>query len=460
MERTDEQLIGQLAELRHANAQLMRALEQERAKTPDARSQEQDAPRESRRRGWGWTLLSTTLIVIGALLSPVAIVSTWAHDELTNTAYFVDTFAPLAKDPAVQDFITDETVVAIESQLDIDRIADDLFRGLDDLNLGSRAQDALGLLKAPAVSGVKGLINTAVTDFVRSDAFAAIWEDALAITHTQLVSTATGQGDAAITVGRNQEISLQLGPIIQAVKEELVADGFALGDRVPAIDRTIVIAESSSIGIYLAIYQIVIAAGIWLPWVSLLLLAAGVLVARRRALAQVWASSALLLSMVLVGGGIGIGENIFAVAVSSTLPHAAATVLYEHVLGFVTHMIVVVGVLAATALAVTLFAGPWRWARTLRAHGAALFAAIRLTAEQRGLSTGRTGERIYRWRVILRIIVGAASAAFLLANRPATPGMIVWTAICAIAVIALVELVSRPPQDAATGSSGDLIREG
>ncbi|MHC9046845.1 hypothetical protein ACYX8G_19850 [Microbacterium saperdae] len=449
MEHTDEQLTEQLAELRETNAELTRALEQERARSTVAHTQKRIAPRENRRGGWGWTLLSTTLIVVGALLSPVAIVSTWAHDELTDTALFVDTFAPLAKEPAVQDFITAQTVEAIEAQVDIDQIADDLFEGLDGLDLGPRAHDALSLLKAPAVTGAKGLISTAVTDFVRSDAFAAIWEDALTITHTQLVSTATGQSDAAVTVGQNQEISLQLGQIIQAVKEELVADGFALADRVPAIDRTIIIAESSSMGIYLAIYQIVVAVGIWLPWVSLLLLVAGVFVARRRALALAWASGALLSSMVLVGSGVGIGKNIFALAVSSSIPNAAATVLYEHVLGFVTHMIVVVAVLAATALTVTLFAGPWHWARILRARNAAFFAAIRDTAEQRGFSTGRTGEWIYRWRVILRIIVGAACAAFLLTNRPVTPGMIAWTAVCAFAIIAFLELVSRPPQDAA-----------
>ena len=125
---------------------------------------------------------------------------------------------------------------------------------------------------------------------------------------------------------------------------QLVANGFGLADHIPAISRTIVIAESSSVGTYLAIYQIIVAVGIWLPWVSLLILAAGVLVARRRTVALAWASGALLLSMVLVGSGIGVGSNIFALAVSSSIPHAAATVLYTAILGFVTNMIVVLGV--------------------------------------------------------------------------------------------------------------------
>lgn len=446
MHRTSDQLAAELAELRAANAELTEALEQERTRSTVADAAKPDAAGTKQNRGWGWTLLATTLVIIGALLAPVAVVSTWAHHELTDTAYFVDTFAPLAEDPAVQDFIAVQAVAAIESQIDIDQIADDLVAGLEELDLGPRAKDALVLLKAPAVSGVKGLISNTVTGFVRSDAFAEIWKDALTITHQQLVNTATGQKDAAIAIGQNQEVSLQLGPIIAAVKAQLVANGFGIADHIPAISRTIVIAESSSIGTYLAIYQIIVAVGIWLPWVSLLLLAAGVLVARRRATALVWASGALLLSMVLVGSGIGVGSNVFALAVASSIPQAAATVLYTVILGFVTNMIVVLGVLAATVLTITLFCGPWQWARTLRGYGAGAFAAIRKSAEQHSLTTGSTGEWMYRWRVPLRVVVGATGSVFLLMNRPVTPGMIVGTAVTALAAIAIIELVSRPPR--------------
>ena len=73
-------------------------------------------------RGWGWTLLAIVLITVGALLAPVAVVSAWAHNQLTDTSYFVDTFAPLADDPAVQDFVAAETVAAIESKLQIDQL--------------------------------------------------------------------------------------------------------------------------------------------------------------------------------------------------------------------------------------------------------------------------------------------------------------------------------------------------
>ncbi|MHC9044167.1 hypothetical protein ACYX8G_06280 [Microbacterium saperdae] len=450
--QTTEQLHAELARLTAEKDELRRQLVAAREDGESSASMSRvDRPR---RRAWGWTILSTALVTIGAVLTPVAIVSTWAHRELTDTSYFVATFAPLAEDPAVQDFVAGQSVAAIESAIDIDRIADDLFAGLEGLELAPRATEALGLLKAPAVAGVKGLIDDTVTEFVRSDVFAVIWKDALTVTHRQLVSTATGQNDAAVSVGQNQEISLQLGPIIRSVKEQLVADGFTLAAQIPEIDRSIVIAESSSVGIYITIYQLVVALGIWLPWVSFLFLAAGVLIARRRAVALIWTSGAVLLTMVLVGAGIGVGTGVFALAVAESIPHDAAVALYSGILGFVSSIVLVMAVLAATVLIVTAFAGPWQWARRLCAHASAAFAAIRHAAEQRGITTGGFGAQLHRWRMPLRVLVGLGCFAVLLLSRPLSPSTIVWTALVGVILVAVLELVARPPGTLHAASDG------
>lgn len=366
MTNTTEHLAAEIEQLKAANAELNNALTR--------------APSRARMRGR--ILLSTALIAIGALLAPVAVVATWAHRELTDTSYFVSTFAPLAEDPAVQDFITDEAVEAIEAHLDIDQIADDLFAGLEGLDIGPRGQAALGLLQAPAVSGVKGLIESTVTKLVQSEAFATIWEDALTVTHKQLVNTATGQQNAAITVGADQQISVQLGPIIEAVKEQLLVDGFTLADRIPAVDRSIVIVQDSSVGTYLTIYHTVVAVGLWLPWIVLLLLAAGVLVAPRRAAALAWAGGAVLITMVLASKGVDIGANLVALAAAEVIPHDTTVAVYDGILAHVRDMVLALGVVAGTVLAITLLAGPWRWARTLRGVGSQGIFALRGTAER------------------------------------------------------------------------------
>lgn len=457
---TTEQLQEELAQLRAEKAELARALEQERGgggASPGGGTEESAAkPPRPRGRGWGRTAIATVLVVVGTLLAPVAVVSTWAQRELTDTPSFVNTFAPLAEDPAVQDFVADQAVAAIESAIDIDQIADDLFAGLDELELSPRAQEALILLKAPAVSGVRGLLESTVTDFIRSDAFATIWRDALTVTHTQLVNTAGGRADAAVVIGPDQEISLQLGPIIAAVKEQLVAEGFPLAANVPEISRTIAIAQADSVGIYLAIYQFVVALGIWLPWISMLIVAAGILVARRRAPALVWASASLLVTMLLVGAGIGIGQGFFGLAVASTIPRNAADSLYTGILGSVSDIVLVVGVLAATVLTITLLSGPWRWARAVRGRGADVFAALRRSAERQGITTGATGEWLHRWRVPLRVLIGVGCFAVLVFARPLSPGTVVWTAVIGVALVAVLELLARPSSE---GSADDALTE-
>jgi len=228
------------------------------------------------------------------------------------------------------------------------------------------------------------------------------------------------------------------------VKEQLVAEGFPLAANVPEISRTIAIAQSDSVGLYLAIYQLVVALGIWLPWLSLLLVAAGVTVARRRAQALVWTAGGLLATMLLVGAGIGIGQGFFALAVASTIPRNAAEALYTGILGSASDIALVVGVLAATVLLITLLSGPWGWARTVRLRGAAAFAGIRRSAERHGISTGATGEWLHRWRLPLRIVIAVGCFAVLVLSRPLATGTIVWTAVVGVLLVAALELLARP----------------
>ena len=400
-----------------------------------------------KKRGWGWTLLATVLVVIASLLAPVSVVSTWAQRELTDTDYFVSTFAPLAKKPAVQNLVITQSVSAIESNVDIEGITSDVFSGIDGLGLPPRASSALNALQAPLVAGIKGLITSTVTKFVQSDAFADIWKQALTTTHTQLLATLHGDKNAAVTIGPGGQIGLQLAPIIEAVKKQLVHQGLTFASSIPVISKTIVIAQSNSISLYIGLYNLVVAIGIWLPWVVLVLLAAGVLVARRRGIALIWASFALGLSMVLVSVGIAVGKTIFLISVSDVMSSDAAGTIYSGILQFVQSIAVAVAVLAFTVFVIAVLSGPFRWAVALRSYATAGFAAARRGAERHGVTTGRVGDWIYRQRVLLRVIVGLIAAAIVVFGRPLTPPLIVWTAVVAVLIVAALELVARPPAE-------------
>lgn len=396
-------------------------------------------------RSWAWTLLATVLIVIGSLLAPVAVVASWAKVQLTDTQSFVDTFAPLADDPAVQAYVTDEAVKVIQENVDIPQITSQVVDGITDLGTGPVATKALDALKGPLAQGIVSLIQTTVGNFVSSDAFAQVWQEALRTTHTQLVATMQNDPKAAVAIGADGSVGIQLAPIIDRVKQLLVDQGLTFASQIPTIDRTITVAQNSSIPTIQLFYGVAVAAGAWLQWIALAFLVLGVVVARRRALALVWAALGLALSMVVVVAGIGIGRLVFIGSVSpSLLPSKVADTVFRTVTTAMQDTGVAVLVLAIVVAVVGWYSGPFAVPRKLRGFFGSGVAWVREAAERHGISTGRTGEWIYAQRALLRAVVALIAAALVLFVRPLTTPLIIWTLVLAALVIAILELVQRP----------------
>ncbi|MGO4301015.1 hypothetical protein [Leifsonia sp. RAF41] len=400
---------------------------------------------EKHRRSWAWTLLATVLIVVGSILAPLAVVASWAKVQLTDTDSFVATYAPLAHDPDVQSFITDQTVKAVQENVDIPQITSQVIDGITQLGTGPVATKALDSLKAPLAQGIVSLMQSTVQRFVASDAFAQVWQQALRTSHDQLIATMQNNPKSAITVGSNGSIGIQLAPIIDRVKQLLVAKGLTFASQIPSVDRTITVAQSSSIPTLQLFYGLAVAAGAWLPWVAIGLLALGVLVARRRALALVWASVGLGLAMALTLAAIAGGRLVFIASVTPSLvPSALARTLFSTVTDAMIDTAVAVLVLAIAVAVVGWFAGPFSVPRRLRGFFGSGVAWVRQSAERHGITTGRAGEWMYAQRVLLRAVVAVIAAAVVLFVRPLTPSLIIWTLVLAALVVAVLELLQRP----------------
>lgn len=439
----NEALLRRVEDLESQNARL-------RQDPPPAGSggpglQEGSGRRPQRRAGW--TVLATVLIVVGALLAPPAVVATWARLVLTDTDRFVATYAPLINDPEVQAYITDETLAVIGQQVNVPELTSDAIDGVISLGTGPAATDALNLLKGPAASGLQSLIQTGVSGFVASDPFADVWETALRASHTQFVSLMDNDPDAVVTVGNDGTIGIQLGPIVEAVKGALLAQGIELANQIPAVDRTIVVAQADALPSIQVAYGLAVAAGVWLPWVALLLLAAGVLVARRRSVALIGAAVALALAMVLTLAAIAVGRILVVAAVDpATLPPDVATLLYGTLSEDVRTTSVAVLVLALVIAAVAWLAGPFALPRRLRGLATDQAGRIRAAAERRGITTGRAGRWMYNQRVLLHVAVAVIAAAVVLFVRPLTPALTIWTLVIAAVVVGLLEVLQRPTE--------------
>lgn len=448
---TNAELLERIAALEAENATLRDELGDDARVAPT--TSVSAVPVRPHTRSWAWTLLATVLIVIGALLAPVAVVASWAKVQLTDTQSFVDTYAPLADDPAVQAYVTDQAVAVIQENVDIPQVTSQVVDGITELGTGPVATKALDALKGPLAQGIVSLIHTTVGNFVASDAFAQVWQEALRTTHTQLVATMQNDPKAAVAVGADGSVGIQLAPIIARVKQLLVDQGLTFAAQIPTIDKTITIAQNSSIPTIQLFYGVAVAAGAWLQWIALAFLALGVIVARRRSLALVWASVALALAMVVVVAGIAIGRLVFVGSVSpSLLPTGVANTLYRTLTTAMQDTGVAVLVLAIVVAVVGWYAGPFAVPRKLRGFFGSGVTWVREAAERHGISTGRTGEWIYAQRVLLRALVALIAAALVLFIRPLTTPLIVWTLVLAAVVIAVLELVQRPvitvPEDA------------
>lgn len=415
-------------------------------------------PLERRRRGR--TVAAVILVVVALLITPVAVITAWARLQLVDTDQFVATFAPLAEEPAVQEYIGDQVTTAIEEQVDIPALTSDLFDGIRELNLSPRAEQALGLLEAPATQGLESLVSGVVDRIVESPAFADIWRTALAASHRAFVAAVQGDPDAALEIGGDGTVSVQLGPVIEAVKDRLEQQGVGFAANIPVVERSIVIAQNDAFVLVQTIYALAVAAGTWLPWICLALLAAGVFVAKRRTVALVWTAAGLALTMLILAAGLGIGRTFFIGTVSpSIMPSDTASVLFDGLVELMLSTIVAILVLSVLVAVIAWFSGPWRPARAARAFAGAGFASARKAAARHGVTTGSFGIGLDRWRGAVYIAIALIAAAVVLFNRPVTVSAVIWTVVVALIAVVIVELLRRPADEvAATEAEAALAR--
>jgi hypothetical protein len=425
-------------------AQLRARIEELETENETLKDESKGLPPTAKKRAWGWTVLATTLITIGALLSPVAVVGSWIQLTLTDTDRFVAAYAPLANDPAVQAFVATQAVDAINQAVDVPALTSNVIDGIIDLGTGPVATKALDTLKGPAARGIQGLIESSVDKFVQSDAFRAVWTQSLRISHTQLVKSMHGNTDGAVVVSDTGVIGIQLGPILDRIKTALVDQGLTFASAIPSVNRTIVIAQSDAIPKVQLAYNAAVAGGYWLPFIALGSLLAGILVARRRSVALIWAAVALALAMAITLVGLGAGNLLFISAVTPiVMPVGVATVIFNAVAGAMQALALGVLVIAVVVAIVAWLAGPFDRTRKLRALAQSGAASIREAAEKRGVSTGRFGKWLYSQRLLLRIAVSFIAAAIVLFARPLSASLIIWTVILGAVMVALLEVLQR-----------------
>lgn len=399
-------------------------------------------------------VLAVVMILLGVLLSPVAVVTGWAKWTLTDTERFVNTYAPLAHDPAVKAYVVDQTMNAIESQVDFDAVAQELIDGLISLGTRPRTTSALRTLQGSVAEGLRSQIRDGVTRLVDSDQFDVLWRQTLQVGHTQLIATLRNDPAAIARINADGVLGIPLEPIIAQVKAQLVQRGVSIAQRIPTIDRTIVLLHSDDLPTVQLAYGATIAVGAWLPWVVIALLTGGVVVANRRHRTLVWTGISFTLVMVVLAIAFTAGRiAVVAVVPASVLPGTVSTLFYDAVTSSMQSTAIAAAVLGVAVAVVGWTAGPFRTPTRLRGLYGDGVTALRGAAERRGVTTGRVGSWVHRRRSLLLAAIALVAGVVLAVNLPVSVSLVGWTVFWSVLAVVIVTVIERPIPDPSEAES-------
>jgi len=403
------------------------------------------------------TVPAVVLIIIACILAPLSVLAVWADDFVVNTDRYVATVAPLASDPAVQGAVTDQVTTLITQQVDIPALVKSVTGVLPGTGLGANAATALNALSGPIVSGITGFIHSTVAKVVASSAFATVWTQVNRTAHASAVKALTGQGGGAVQLSGN-DVTIDLAPVIAQVKEQLVGSGFGLAANIPVVHTSFTVLTSDKVPVVKTGFRLLQIAGNWLPIVTVLIGAVGVLLAVRRRNALIGAGIGVAISMVILGIALDVGRSVAIGQLPANVSEPAAVVVIDAVLNFLRVTIRTVCVLAVVVALGAFLDGPTRFAVGLRSYAATGIAEVRRLAARVGVEPGPVGpwvRRRHRW--LAWVILGVAALVFALWDHP-TVAVVLWTAVLVLLGLAILEFLD-PGEPAADDGSPSLPTE-
>jgi len=400
---------------------------------------------EHRRSVW-WSVFSAVLITLACLLAPLSVTSVWASTQVSDTEQYVQTVAPLAEDPAVQSAIAQDVTRAVLEYIDVETLTTEMLQTLaQGENVPPRLATALPALAVPISNGIESFTRTQVDRIVASPQFAVVWERVNRVAHEQVVTLLEGTPGGAISA-QGDTVTLNLGPVIDQVKERLVAEGFTIAERIPTIDRSFVLVQSEGVTRAQGIYRLLNTLGTWLPFIAIALFAIGVFLARDRRRALLNGSLGIVGALLALGVGLALARVAYLDAVPpEVLSQEAAGNVFDTMVRFLRTALRAAAVLGIILAVAAFMTGPSTAAVRSRATIERGIDSLRGGAEAAGWHAGRVGSWTYAHKRVLRIgTLIAAGLVLMWWTRP-TGWVVVMTALVVLVVLAVIEFLGRPP---------------
>jgi hypothetical protein len=419
-------------------------LERLRAEVDKLRAQS-NAPAEpapGRRRRGLRASVSALVITLACVLAIPTVITVWEVNLISNTDRYVATMAPLISEPSIQAALSAKITTQIENVLDpqVKTATSQAAAQLQAAKL-PRLAGLITTFSGQISSGVNSAVAAGVSKAVASPAVATLWVQVNRTAHQGIVKVLSGQGNGALSVV-NDQVVLNLGPIIAQVKDYLVAHGLSIASNIPTINATFPLFEAKNLSKAQQAYRLDLTLKWVLPLLVLVFLAVGIYVARSRRRALIGAMLGLAGAMLFLGIALQIVRAIYLNSVpTSVLPSDAAAVLFDTLVRFLRQGLRVVAVVALVIAIAAFFVGPSAAAVRSRRAVKSGVDWVRTLGERAGLRTGPVGEWTGAHKTILRVgAVALVGLIFVFWGQP-TVAVVIVLVIVLLLLLGIIELI-------------------
>ncbi|MFG3505931.1 hypothetical protein ACGF5F_10490 [Streptomyces sp. NPDC047821] len=392
---------------------------------------------------------AVVLLLLTMLLAPLAVAAAWVQDTVSDTDRYVETVAPLASEPPVQQAVINRLTDRVVAQVDVKAVTDALARSLQESGAPPRVVEGAGELTAPLQNAVRTVVDRTITGVITSDTFQQAWEGANRRSHAAVVNMLTGDNDGVVRA-EGDTVQLDVGEVVDRAKERLVAAGFEKASAIPDTDRTITLFETEQLSKAQDTMRLLDVLGVWLPVLTLVL-----------AVLAVWAAPAHRVMVMITATGIGVMMVLLLVALTvvrrvyldsvppTALPQDAASAIFDTFVRFLRDSTRTLLVVAVVVALIAFLYGHGRVARAVRATAGRGTTAAGGALHRAGLRTGSTG----RWLAdhpgwTTGGVIAASALTLVLWNHP-TVGAVALVLGVALAVVLLLAILA-----AASGPGG------
>lgn len=239
-------------------------------------------------------LMSGLLALLAGIVAPVAVATVWLERTVTEPDRYLEVVSTVSAEPEVQQAVKDQLVVAVLGRVEP------------------------GPLAAPLVERA---VTQAVDRVLADERFPAFWLDLNRAVHAQVTGTLSGQG-ATADLAPDGTLTVHLGPIVEALTEQLVAAGIPVPAEL-ATDESVELVRSPELARAQTAYDALVLAAMVLPWVVGGVLLLALLLARRRGMVLVVAG----ITSAAVGFALLVVAQQFAIALRPVVAETLATTM-------------------------------------------------------------------------------------------------------------------------------------